>query len=175
MLRLTAIAAGLAVLGLAGTATATPAQELRVCARQDVRVAGFIDLGTAELHLARCEDRGQVLADVPKRYVIELARQIDGEALGDSARKLLRRNLGAAAGLDAYDCMNDAYRTAQPGDRYAISWQPGGTLELRLNERLLARCAAPAEAAAYFNIWFGPEPFNEKLRDGLLRQATALR
>ena len=94
-------------------------------------------------------------------------------ALADSARELLRRNLGTAASLPAFECMNRAYRDATQGDRYDIEWHPADGLRLRLNGRTLAQCPAPAAAAGYFSIWFGESPFQARTRDALLGQALS--
>ena len=141
------------------------------CAAHEIVVAGFLQVGLAELALTDCAHARAVLADLPKRYSITLARPIAGAALADSARELLRRNLGQAADLPAFECMNRAYRDAAKGDRYDIEWRPADGLRLRLNGETLARCPAPAAAATYFSIWFGDAPFQTRTRDALLEQA----
>ena len=155
---------------VAGMADDTP---IATCAAHEIVVAGFVQVGLAELALADCAHARTVLADLPKRYSITLARPIAGTALADSARELLRRNLGQAAGLPAFECMNRAYRDAGKGDRYDIEWLPADGLQLRLNGETLARCPAPAAAATYFSIWFGEAPFQSRTRDALLQQAGA--
>ena len=159
----------------AGPAAASMPDDTAIatCAAHEIVVAGFVQVGLAELALADCADAGAVLADLPKRYSITLARPIAGAALADSARELLRRNLGQAAGLPAFECMNRAYRDAAKGDRYDIEWLPADGLRLRLNGETLARCPAPAAAATYFSIWFGETPFQSRTRDALLEQAGA--
>lgn len=163
----------LAALAWPSQSGAAADEPVMTCATHDVVVAGLVRVGRAELALADCADARRVLDDRPKRYSITLARPLTGDALADSARELLRRNLGTAASLPAFECMNRAYRDATQGDRYDIEWHPADGLRLRLNGRTLAQCPAPAAAAGYFSIWFGESPFQARTRDALLGQALS--
>ena len=155
---------------IASLALALGDAELRNCSTHEVEKF-FFDLGTAELNLANCADARDMLAPVTKQYAIRVSRPMDGEALADSAVKLLGRNLGAGADHEAFACMNEGYEDMQPGDRVEVSFLPGEGLLLRLNDRVLAECPSDDAGARYFAIWFGDEPFDEDLRDALTAKA----
>lgn len=155
---------------VASMALALGDANLRNCSTEPVEKY-FFDIGTAELNLADCADAADMLAPVTKQYAIRVVRPMDGEALGDSGRKLLERNLGEGAALAAFACMNEAYVDMQPGDRVEVSFLPGQGLLLRMNDAVLAECPSGDEGAGYFAIWFGEKPFDEDLRDALTGNA----
>ena len=155
----------------ASIAMAAAGADLRNCSTHEVEKF-FFDLGTAELNLADCADAERMLAPVPKQYAIRVSRPMSGEALADSAAKLLDRNLGAGAEHASYACMNEGYEDMQPGDRVEVSFLPGEGLLLRLNDKVLAECPSDDAGARYFAIWFGEEPFDEGLRDALTSKAS---
>lgn len=66
--------------------------------------------------------------------------------------------------------LHAAYRDVGPGDRYALTYRPGVGTELALNGEPLVVVPGADFAAAYFAIWLGPEPADQRFRDDLLRR-----
>ena len=65
--------------------------------------------------------------------------------------------------------LNAAYRDVKPGDRYALTYLPGRGTELSLNGSPLTVIEGADFAAAYFGIWLGRRPIDEKLKRELLK------
>ena len=64
--------------------------------------------------------------------------------------------------------MHAAYRGVEAGDRYALTYRPGAGTELALNGEPLVSVEGADFAAAYFAIWLGPAPADERLKRDLL-------
>jgi hypothetical protein len=127
----------------------------------------------AALYLPKGVGPGQVLSDVPKRLELHYFVSIKGPDFGKGAEPTLERNQTPAelARLrERIDRINAVYRDVKPGDRYALTYLPGKGTELALNGSPLAVIEGADFAAAYFGIWLGREPIDEKLKSGLLRE-----
>lgn len=125
----------------------------------------------AALYLPEGLPSSDALADVPKRLELSYLVSIKGSDFGKGAAPVLERNLGPEqlAGLRArIDRINAVYRDVRPGDRYSLTYQPGRGTELALNGTPLATIEGADFAAAYFGIWLGREPIDEKLKRDLL-------
>jgi hypothetical protein len=125
----------------------------------------------AALYLPEGLPSSDALEDVPKRLELSYLVSIKGSDFGKGAAPVLERNLGAEqlAGLRArIDRINTAYRDVRPGDRYSLTYQPGRGTELALNGTPLVTIEGADFAAAYFGIWLGREPIDEKLKRDLL-------
>jgi|GEM_PF-2353356 len=150
--------------------------ELKSCSELDLRVAAFFKVGTASLHLADCGQARQILADIPKQFSLDLARDFSGDDLNETARELLISNLGLNSGDDlpeALACLANAYVDAESGDRYDVVYNPDDGLALFLNDELLQRCENTGQGEKFFMIWFGEDPFHERMRDRLIEQALS--
>jgi len=109
--------------------------------------------------------------DVPQRLEIEYFVGLDGPDFGKAAEKLL---------ADAYpeevlaplrerlDTLARAYVDVKPGDRYALTYQPGRGTELTLNGRSLAVVPGADFARVYLSMWTGRKPIDPGLRDAIL-------
>ena len=115
------------------------------------------------------EDRERLRAAGPRGLrVVWLTRR---DKLAQAADEVLRRNFDArslAPLRDRIDRMNAAYRDVEPGDRYALTYVPGQGTELALNGKPLVRIPGADFAKAYFAIWLGPDPADEKFKRQLL-------
>lgn len=152
-----------------GNATA-----LAQCAEVQLRVAGLFNLGTATLHLADCADARRILESVPKQFSLELARDLRGQDLIDSANATLADNLGLDSSGNLPEelaCLATAYVDARRGERFDVIYEPETQLALYRNGELLQACPDQGRGAEYFNIWFGERPFHRRLKDRLLEQA----
>lgn len=165
------------LLALPASATLKPGDGVNVCSELELRVAGLFRVGTAYLYLDQCEGASErVLESVPKQFSLHLARSFSGEDLAETARSTLRDNLGLGSDEDlpaTLACMAEAYIDADDGDRYDVIYQPGEGLAMFLNNELLKTCEDSGDAAKYFMIWFGEQPFHRRMRDRLLEQAEA--
>lgn len=110
------------------------------------------------------------LDEIPRRLELEYFHAIEADDFAGVTRDRVRENLGEAgyrellAGLNAF---TRAYRSVEPGDRYALTWSDEG-LSLALNDEELYRGGDPALAEALFAIWLGASPLKEDFRDALL-------
>jgi hypothetical protein len=136
-----------------------------------LRYLKFIKAYVAALYLSEGVKPGNVLSDVPKRLEISYLVSIKGSDFGKGAEPVLERNLTPAEiGLlrSRIDRINAAYKDVKPGDRYALTYLPGRGTELALNGTSLTVIEGADFAAAYFGIWLGREPIDEKLKRDLL-------
>ncbi|MCG8591273.1 MAG: chalcone isomerase family protein [Proteobacteria bacterium] len=113
----------------------------------------------------------RVLDDVSKRLEIEYFWAIRAGDFARAADAFLERNADPAtraALAERVARLHAGYRDVSPGDRYALTYQPGRGTSLALNGQELVRIPGADFAAAYFAIWLGPEPLNDSLRNQLL-------
>ena len=139
-----------------------------------LRYLKFIKAYVAAFYLPPDVPAERVLDDLPKRLEISYLVSIAGPDFGKGAAPVLRRNLApeALARLQPrIDRINAAYQDVKPGDRYAITYLPGRGTELSLNGTPLITIEGADFAAAYFGIWLGREPIDDKLKQDLLRSS----
>ena len=138
-----------------------------------LRYLKVIKAYVAALYLPEGVTPDLVLSDVPKRLELSYFVSIKGPDFGKGAEPTLERNQTPAelARLRSrIDRINAIYRDVKPGDRYALTYLPGRGTELALNGAPLVVIEGADFAAAYFGIWLGREPIDEKLKRGLLRE-----
>ena len=136
-----------------------------------LRYLKFIRAYVAALYLPEGLPFSAALSDVPKRLELSYLVAIKGGDFGKGAAPVLERNLGPErlAGLrERIDRINAAYRDVRPGDRYSLTYEPGRGTELALNGTPLMTIEGADFAEAYFGIWLGREPIDEKLKRDLL-------
>lgn len=145
------------------------------CSRVSMRVfGGLITIGEASLHLNRCDQAKQVLQDIAKQFTIDLSRNASAERLRAMAERLIDDNLRTDEDQNPnlrFECITQAYIDAKEGSRYDVRYRPEEGLTLWLDGERLSQCPPDADLADYFAIWFGEEPFNQKLKRRLLNQA----
>jgi hypothetical protein len=137
-----------------------------------LRYLKFIKAYVAALYLPEGVKADDVLADLPKRLEISYLVTIKGPDFDKGAAPVLERNQPPAelARLrERLDRINAAYQDVKPGDRYALTYLPGRGTELALNGTPLVVIEGADFAAAYFGIWLGREPIDEKLKRDLLK------
>jgi hypothetical protein len=138
-----------------------------------LRYLKFIKAYVAALYLPEGVLPEQVLTDVPKRLEISYLVAIKGQDFGKGAEPVLRRNLSAdelARLRSRIDHINSIYRDVKAGDRYALTYLPGRGTELALNGSRLTVIEGADFAAAYFGIWLGREPIDDRLKHELLKE-----
>ncbi|WP_416138768.1 chalcone isomerase family protein [Halomonas sp. HK25] len=110
------------------------------------------------------------LSALPRRLELEYFHAIEADDFAAATRDSVRERLGEGAYrnlLPALNAFNRAYRSVEPGDRYALTWD-GEALLLALNGERLYRGDNPALASALFGIWLGESPLRDDFRDALL-------
>ncbi|RFF28772.1 MULTISPECIES: chalcone isomerase family protein [unclassified Wenzhouxiangella] len=165
-----------AILLLVAVSSATPAATLERCSEVELKVIGLFSVGTASLHLVDCSDTGRVLETIPKQFSLKLDRDMAGEDLIESANELLVENLDDVDGPDELPqelaCLANAYVDAVEGERFDVVYEPGNRLALYRNDELLTECPDQGRGHEYFKIWFGEEPFNQRMKKRLLERAN---
>ena len=138
-----------------------------------LRYLRVIKAYVAALYLPEGVKAEAVLSDVPKRLELSYLVSIRGPDFDKGAAPVLARNQTPAelSRLQGrLDKLNAAYRDVKPGDRYSLTYLPGRGTELALNGSPLIVIEGADFAAAYFGIWLGRDPIDEKLKRNLLRE-----
>jgi len=150
---------------------------LQLCGSVTLRALGLIKFGYAGLYLDQCGQADAVLqGSMAQQYSVLLTRDAEGERLRDMALESLADNFdqqSLAARSEVFNCMTNAYANTPEGSRIDVRFEPRRGLRMLVDDELVADCGGSTEAAGYFSIWFGAEPFNETMRDKLLSQALA--
>jgi len=125
----------------------------------------------AALYLPEGVPADRALDDLPKRLEISYLVPIQGSDFGKGAAPVLERNLSPrqlAEIQERVERLNASYRDVKAGDRYSLTYLPGQGTELALNGSPLITIEGEDFAAAYFGIWLGRDPIDEKLKRDLL-------
>jgi hypothetical protein len=137
-----------------------------------LRYMKVIRVYVAALYLPKSVTSEDVLSDVPKRLELTYLVSIGKNDFGKGAAATLERNNTPAelARLQGrIERINKAYKDVKPGDRYSLSYLPGRGTELALNGTPLLTIEGADFAAAYFGIWLGRSPFDDRLKRALLK------
>lgn len=143
---------------------------LKRCSRGNLKAFSFFHVGYAALYLDRCQQINNIFEKTPKRLRFVYERAIPASAFREAAEEYLKTNLGTKfySWRQALDQFNRGYRDIEDGDYYDLIYDPKNGLELHFNGTQVAVLEDPGIGLAYFNIWFGKEPFSEKLKEDLL-------
>jgi hypothetical protein len=137
-----------------------------------LRYLKVIKAYVAALYLPEEVKAEDVLSDVPKRLELSYLVAIKGPDFDKGAAPVLKRNQTPAELArikERIDRINAAYKDVTSGDRYSLTYLPGRGTELALNGTPLIVIEGPDFAAAYFGIWLGREPLDDKLKRDLLK------
>jgi len=137
-----------------------------------LRYLKVIKAYVAAVYLPEGVPPDKVLEDVPKRLEISYLVSIKGSDFGRGAEPVLVRNQAPeelARLRNRIDRLNSIYRDVKPGDRYALTYLPGRGTELTLNGVPLTVIEGADFAEAYFGIWLGREPIDDRLKRDLLK------
>jgi hypothetical protein len=133
----------------------------------------LVKVYVAALYLPEQTKPSDALSDIPKRLEISYLVAIKGADFGPAAEPILARSVSGAELKrlrHRIDRLNAAYRDIKPGDRYALTYQPGKGTELSLNGEPLVTIEGADFAAAYFSIWLGHKPLDDNLKKALLHK-----
>jgi len=144
---------------------------LDLCSAALLRWKRIVRAYAAGLYLDDCAALADPLADVAKRLDLSYLRGFRAGQFADAADTILARTFAAqqlAPLRPRIERLHAAYRDVASGDRYALTYRPGVGTELALNGEPLVSVPGADFAAAYFAIWLGPRPADERFRDDLL-------
>jgi len=143
---------------------------LKRCSQGQLKAYRFIHVGYAALYLERCEQITDIFARSAKRLRFFYQREIPAKAFREAAEEYLEINLGAKFSdwQQTIKQFNKGYRDIMDGDYYDLIFDPRNGLKLSLNGSQIATIENPVIGLAYFNIWFGKQPFSGKLKEELL-------
>jgi hypothetical protein len=144
---------------------------LNRCSIAPVKALMVFKVGYASLYATDCSALTEEFYETVKQLSFEYYREIPGDAFGKAAANFLKKNLAP----ETWDLLeekisefNSHYKDIKPGDRYDMIYTPGEGLQLLLNNELLTTEADPVFAKAYFEIWFGADPYDKTLKKRLL-------
>jgi len=154
----------------------TPSKAIQVadvstapCNTASVKALGFITVGRATLYRNDCVAREPL--SPPLALEFGYKREIPGSAMGKAASVMIERNVGdelynrLAARIEAF---NNAYRDINPGDRYQLLYAADGKITLLYNGTEVASEEGHDFARTYLQIWFGPDPYSDAMKQALL-------
>lgn len=144
---------------------------LNRCSIAPVKALVVFKVGYASLYALDCSRLTEDFYDTTKQLSFEYYREIPGDAFGKAAANFLKKNLEPETWTlleEKINNFNSHYRDVVAGDRYDMIHTPGEGLQLLLNNELLTTEADPVFAKAYFEIWFGEDPYDKTLKTRLL-------
>ena len=139
------------------------------CRSAPVQALRFIEVGVASLWRDSCGSAQPLTPPLLLEFTYR--REVPGSAFSRSATAMLERNVNPATFADMkkrIEAFNSHYRDIGDGDSYQLRYLGDGRLELLLNNELLASEQGHDFANAYLQIWFGPKPYSERLKEQLL-------
>ena len=146
------------------------APAMQACTRGDVRALRFIRVGEARLSLDDCARNGLPL-EPPLRLQFSYRRDVPGDAFAEAAETMIKRNADPDVFAELQpriQAFNANYRDIGDGDTYQLDYATDGRLLLSLNGEPLATERGDDFALHYLNIWFGDDPYNDRLKRDLL-------
>ncbi|MEM8963704.1 MAG: chalcone isomerase family protein [Acidobacteriota bacterium] len=148
-----------------------PGTSLQLCSAELLRYKVVFRGYVAALYLEDCSLRDDPLADIPKRLELSYFWDIPGEKFGPAGRDILAKNVSKtelATLTERLDTFDNAYRDIEKGDRYTLTYLPGVGTELAHNGESLVTVPGADFGRAYFSIWLGDDPLDQRLCDRLL-------
>jgi hypothetical protein len=144
---------------------------LNRCSIAPVKALVVFKVGYASVYTQDCATLTTDFYGSMKQLSFEYHREVPGDAFAKAAANFLKKNLPAetwTALEDKINAFNSHYRDIGPGDRYDLVYTPDRGLRLLLNGEILTAEADPVFAHAYFEIWFGAQPYDKTLKSRLL-------
>jgi hypothetical protein len=144
---------------------------LNRCSIATVKALLVFKVGYASIYTQDCAALATDFYGSMKQLSFEYHRDVPGDAFAKAAANFLQKNLppDTWTALEAkINTFNGHYRDIGPGDRYDLVYMPGEGLRLLLNGELLVAETDTVFAHAYFEIWFGEDPYDRTLKSRLL-------
>ena len=115
-------------------------------------------------------------ADVERRLDLHYFHAIASDDFAKATSKIIKRNVSPDQYERLYPFirqMNSLYLNVKPGDRYSATYIPGKGTELAINGKPLGIVPDSDFSKAFFGIWLGDNPLDEKFRDALLGRKSS--
>jgi Chalcone isomerase-like len=148
----------------------TSEAKLLHCSHAELKAFRLIHVGNAALYLEDCKTTGDIFSKTPKQLRFAYEKAIPAKAFREASEEYLKINLGQkfTEWEKPFKNFNANYRDVKEGDYYDLVYATKTGLQLFLNNKLLGTLKDSAQSLAYFNVWFGKEPFSEDLKKNLL-------
>ncbi|NUM37132.1 MAG: chalcone isomerase family protein [Candidatus Brocadiae bacterium] len=131
----------------------------------------FIKAYTGAFYLKSEIASDQALSETPRIIQLYYFHKISAADFRNATIEMIKKNTTAVEFQkikDQVDTFNGLYKDVKPGDRYTASYLPGHGTTLYLNKEALGTIKGSEFSKAFFSIWIGEEPIDEKFRDRLL-------
>ncbi len=131
---------------------------------------GIFKVYSGALYLSPGHSAGQYREDISKCITLNYFRDFDGEDIGPAGDEVMARMYSPADMARLSERLrrfNAAYRSVTKNDQYRLCYAPGHGTTLAFNGEDLVTIEGADFAAAYFSLWLGEDPVNERLRDAL--------
>lgn len=133
-------------------------------------VAGYIDAQTEP-----GDDPGAtfVQANVAKRLHLQMLRDVDSEKIVESIDEAFEKC--ATLPLEPMSADRERFRKAfsmeklMKGQDIRFTWLPGAGLQISVDHEILDTLENPDFARSFFEIYFGPNPVNDGMKEDLLQ------
>ena len=152
---------------------AVDSNHLSSCNTTDINIIFVLDVGHAELFLPNCD----IFDNSEYMLAITYNRPFTADEFIISSDELVSRNNSG----DVYnriksdlDKFNSHYQAVEKGDEYRISYTRKYGLSLEKNGDLIASSDNKELAMAYFKVWFGDNPFHQRMKKNLLNNIKLL-
>lgn len=165
----------LALLTLAAPAAAAPPPDTLQAGGQRLELVGhgtrnamlFIELYAVALYLPRAmSDPGAIRdAQVPKALRVEI--RYDG-SLPDRIPSGWRSELMPVLSPEQRETLRRRYEQLQPQDVITITYVPDTGTTVAVNGQAIIEDAGDAIVNAFLEVWIGPQPVSEDLKQSLL-------
>lgn len=149
------------------------ATALSRCSQAELKAFRWIHVGYAAVYLPSCDGLNDFFSETPKRLRFVYEKSIPAKAFKEASQEYLKLNLGKQFDewRTSFIQFNEGYRDIKDGDFYDLIYSPEQGLKLFMNNTLMTSLDDPVKGLAYFNIWFGREPFSADLKRSLLSPA----
>ena len=130
-----------------------------------------IKVAAAALYLNDKQQPTDVLGDVPKLLDMEYFRRVRARDLVAGASAMLDLNVPAEqlrSLQPQIGALHSQFQNVRAGDRCSLTYLPGVGTWLTVNGYAQGAIPGASFAAAYFTIWFGQRPMDDRLKRQLL-------
>lgn len=113
----------------------------------------------------------EILANIPRCLRLHYFHPIRADQFAVAAWDVLQRHFSESeiADLkDQIDALHALYQDVKKGDDYELLYVPGEGTTLSLNGKALGKIKGAAFSAAYFSVWLGEKPLDDRLKSQLL-------
>lgn len=124
-----------------------------------------------DLYVAKGYKAEDVLDDIPKRIEVNYFVDIPKHELHRATLSGIEKNLAKKQLIDLMpkiQQINSYYPSVQPGDQIAVTYLPQVGSKVEVNGQLKGIIAGEDFARAFFSIWVGQNPVDERAKRQLL-------